>query len=294
MFRWLIILSLIPIWCDASSGAVALESLLPKDPPKGWVLIERPRLFTRKTLFEHLDGQAELYFKYGYQKSIFAIYQHQEKSEDQIEIDIYDMGNILQAFGMFSRLRSEDRSGGIGLDSSFDNRSILFYKGKYFVMLYGTESDPSTMKELAVLISSRISDASPIPKEIHFFPSRGLKPGSIQYFSEGLLGHRFLKRGFQATYRGGAKEFHLFLGQFKNSGEARAALKIYKDYLTQKGKIQSEIRDGFGPHALRGEDPYQGNVLVVQKGFYLVGMVGFENEKEADDCLSEMIQNVTK
>ncbi len=280
------------VWSGVASGMSSLESLLPRDLPEGWVLIEGPRLYTRKTLFEHLDGQAELYFKYGYQKSVFAMYQHQEKPEDQIEIDIYDMGTVLQAFGIFSRLRTVGGPGGIGLDSCVDDRALLFYKGRYFVMLYGTESSPFIMKELALSVSSRISDPSLSPKEIGYFPTQNLEAGSIQYFSEGLLGHRFLKRGYQATYREGAEEFHLILGQFKNADEARAALRAYRAYLIQKGRIQSKIPAGFGPHVLRGEDSYQGKVLAVQKGFYLIGIVGFEKEKEAQDLLAEMIRNV--
>ena len=41
-----------------------------------------------------------------------------------------------------------------------------------------------------------------------------------------------------------------------------------------------------------GEDPYQGKVMVLQKGFYLLGAVGFEKEEEAENRLGEFIKNV--
>jgi hypothetical protein len=275
-----------------SSWAASLESLLPSNLPKGWVLIDGPHPYTRKTLFEHVNGQAELYLKYGYQGSVFAAYQHTEKPERQIEIDVYDMGSVLQAFGIFSRSRTEDPPGGIGLDSCADDRSVLFYKGRYYVMLYANEPDPSTMKALALSVSAGISDPSPPPKEIRIFPTRNLNPGSLQYLSEGLLGHRFLGRGFLGSYTMEEKEFHLFLAIFKNGEETKGALTSYREYLTKKGKVQFKVPADFGPHALAGEDPYKGRVLVVQKGVYLVGIAGFEREKEARDCLAEAIQNV--
>lgn len=307
-----------------SSWAASLESLLPSKLPEGWSLIDGPHPYTRKTLFEHVNGQAELYLKYGYQGSVFAAYQHTEKRERQIEIDIYDMGSVLQAFGIFSRSRTEDPPGGIGLDSCVDDRSLLFYKGKYYVMLSANEPDPFTMKALALSVSTGISDPSPPPKEIRFFPTRNLKPGSVQYFSEGLLGHRFLERGFQGTYlerenrevkakveaedkdqveaqakvksetkaEAEKKEFHLFLAIFKNREETKIAFISFREYLEKKGKVQVKIPADFGPHALAGEDPYKGRVLVVQKGVYLIGIAGFEGEKEARDCLAESIKNV--
>src|SRR4030065_592008 len=72
-------------WDEAPSRAVPMESLVPKkNLPEGWVLIEGPRTFTKKTLFEHINGQAELFFKYGFQKSVFAIYQDLKSPESEI------------------------------------------------------------------------------------------------------------------------------------------------------------------------------------------------------------------
>jgi len=90
----------------------------------------------------------------------------------------------------------------------------------------------------------------------------------------------------------GEKEHHLFLAIFKDSQEAAGALKIYHDDLAKKGKILSGGLTQFGTKAFRGEDPYQGKVMVLQKGFYLLGSVGFEKEEEAENRVAEFIKNV--
>jgi hypothetical protein len=301
--RVLFILAGILIWFEVSSEGKTLESLIPKEELSGeWSLMKGPQTYTKKTLFKHINGQAELFFKYGFQKSVFGIYQNRKDRENQIELDIYDMGSVLHAFGIFSRFRNEERSVGVGLDSYMDDHSVFFYKGKYFVMLYSTESDPVILKEWAEKISSRIVDPSPPPKEVGYFPKNGLKPGSIQYFTEGLLGHQFLKRGFQGTYvekvedkvevKDKNKEYHLFLAIFKDSQEAMNALKLYRDELSKKGKIHSGIPTQLGYDALKGEDLYQGQVIVVHKGFYLLGVMGFEKENEGENLLMEFIKNV--
>jgi len=301
--KWMILFTLIGIfgWFGVSLEAMPLESLIPKkDIPAGWALIQGPQTYNKKTLFGHINGQAELFLKYGFQKSVFAIYQSKKSREDQIEVDIYDMGNVVQAFGIFSRFRNEDRPGGFGLDSFLDDHSAFFYEGKYFVMVYAAESNPDFLRQFSKLISFKISDPSPPPKEISCFPKNGLKPGSIQYFPEGLLGHQFLKRGFQGTYvekvevKAGDedKEIKLFLAIFKDSQEAMSTLKVYKDDLFKKGKVFSGSIIEFGTRALKGEDPYQGKVIVLQKGFYLLGVVGFEKEENAENLLTEFIKNI--
>lgn len=301
--KWMILFTLIGIfgWFEVSLEAMPLESLIPKkDIPAGWALIQGPQTYNKKTLFGHINGQAELFLKYGFQKSVFAIYQSKKSREDQIEVDIYDMGNVVQAFGIFSRFRNEDRPGGFGLDSYLDDHSAFFYEGKYFVMVYAAESNPDFLRRFSKLISLKISDPSPPPKEIGYFPKNGLKPGSIQYFPEGLLGHQFLKRGFQGTYvekvevKAGAedKEIKLFSAIFKDSQEAMSTLRVYKDDLFKKGKVFSGSIIEFGTRALKGEDPYQGKVIVLQKGFYLLGVVGFEKEENAENLLTEFIKSI--
>ena len=127
-----------------------IESFIPKVAPEGWAPMEAPETFTRETLFEHIDGQADLFVQYGFDKSVFAIYRKLDMSADKIDVDIYDMGNSLQAFGVFSRFRNDESAANIGLDSYMSDRYALFYKGKYFVMLQATESNPSALKRLAL------------------------------------------------------------------------------------------------------------------------------------------------
>jgi hypothetical protein len=288
------------IWNGASSEALTLASLLPEEMPEGWALAENPQNYTKKTLFEHLDGQAEIFLKYGFQKSIFAIYYDREKSGNQIELDIYDMGSVLQAFGIFSRFRAEGQAMGIGLDSYLNGQSALFYQGKYFVMLYATESNSSILKKFSINASKKIPDRRPPPREIGYFPKNGLKPGSIRYFPEGLLGHRFLGRGFQGAYiekvevQDKDREFNLFFALFKDSKDASHALKAYKDYLSKKGKIRSDPLMRFGPYSFSGEDPYQGQMIVTQSGIYLLGAIGFMKSEQGVDRLIELMEEIKR
>jgi len=272
--------------------AWASPALLPKEPPQGWVLAEGPRVFTKANLFEHINGQAELFFKYGFQRCAFAIYKDRRNPDHQIDLDIYDMGNVLQAFGIFSRFREEDRPMDVGLDSYLDDHSALFYQGKYYVALYATESNPDVLKQLARRVSENLSDPSPPPREISFFPKEGLKPGSIQYVAEGFLGHQFLPRGFQGTYVEKDKEFQLFLAVFKNPAEAKTGLRSFRNYLSNKGKIAQETPAELGPDALRGKAPYQGDILVLQKASFLVGVASPEIGGKEEERLADFVKNV--
>jgi len=286
------------------SEAEPIQTLLPKNMPKEWVLRDAPEMFTKQTLFEHIDGQADLFLQYGFEKSIFAIYRNIDSSDNKIDVDIYDMGNVLQAFGIFSRFRNEDRPAGIGLDSSVGDHYAFFYKGKYFVVIQATESNPFPLKQLAESIESGILDNSHPPEEIGYFPKNGLKPGSIEYFPDGLLGHQFLGRGFKATYiekdsanakeesETASRDCYIFVAIFNNSQESMRSLKLYHEDLSRKGACQMATSVEFGPNTLTGEDPYHGKVIIAHKGPYLVGAISFEKEKHGENQLSQLIKEI--
>ena len=301
--------------------SMAENSFLPRGL-KGWTLVEGPRTFNRKTLFEHINGQAELFLKYGFEKLVFAVYQDQRNRKNQVEVNLYDMGSVLGAFGVFSRFRNGDESAGVGLDSYLEDQSAIFYKGKYVVMLYGSDANPLALKQIAEAVSSRITDNSPPPREIGYFPRDGLKAGSLQYYSEGLLGYVFLGKGFLGTYeekanpemkseiegkvedrqRGASKtesedrvegkEYQLFLALFKSAEDAQASLKRYREELGKRGSLGSSAALPAGLNGFSGEDPHKGRTSVVQKGPYLVGVTGFDSEKSVERSWSELISKV--
>jgi hypothetical protein len=90
------------------------------------------------------------------------------------------------------------------------------------------------------------------------------------------------------------REIHLFIAVFKDSQEALNALKNYGGHLSQKGKVSSGSIVEFKATALKGEDPYQGKVMIVQKGFYLLGVAGFTKEEVGESLLVELIKNIIR
>jgi hypothetical protein len=84
----------------------------------------------------------------------------------------------------------------------------------------------------------------------------------------------------------------LFLAIFQNSQKAINALRDFKDDLSKKGKVSSGSIIEFETRTLKGEDPYQGKVMVVQKGSYLLGAVGFEREEEVENRLAEFMKHL--
>ena len=145
---------------------------------------------------------------------------------------------------------------------------------------------------MARRVAAGLPGRSAPPPELAFFPRADLAPDSIQYFAEGLLGHRFLKRGFQAGYGNGGEDGRLFLAPFGNVREAGEALKAFQTYLKQKGALRKSGPGMSGLPGLEAEDPYQGELIVAAKGPMLAGALGFKDRHRAERLLGELIGNL--
>lgn len=109
---------------------------------------------------------------------------------------------------------------------------------------------------------------------------------------DGLLGKKFLKKGFRGTYTEDGKEIQLFLSILKDSREAAHFLKLFQEDLSKSGKVSAEQVPPFETRTFKGEDPYQGKLIVLQKGLYLPGAAGFEKEERVIHRLKELMGNI--
>ncbi len=305
IFSFALITILCFVWA-ANSNEKPIENLFSIDPPKGWRIKGSPQTFNKENLFEHINGQADLFFQYGFEQSAFAAYEGKDRDKDRIDVDIYDMGRPLNAFGIFSRFRGgEGAKSKIGLDSYADAQYIVFYKGNYFISLQALEPNARALEHLARAIESNIPNNGARPKELAYFPKEDLLEGTIEYYPNGLLGREFLGRGFKAVYsaqdpekldsqgqRAANHEPILFLAIFQDHVKASKAMEAFKKDLAGKDKNLSEISDGQIPKTLKAQDPYQGKMFIQLKDRYIIGAAGFNSEKRAESFLKQILSNL--
>ncbi|MCK4890483.1 MAG: hypothetical protein KAS97_11180, partial [Candidatus Aminicenantes bacterium] len=76
-----------------------ISGSLPKDI-SGWKKSSTEGYYTPENLFEYINGNAELFISYGFRDLITFTYKKDESTE--ITVDIFDMGNPANAYGVFS------------------------------------------------------------------------------------------------------------------------------------------------------------------------------------------------
>lgn len=180
LFTFLICLSNSKVIINADS----LAGLLP-DAPKGWIKSEIHEIYDRQNLFDYIDGGAEVYLAYDFQKLIVQEYSPALKDSLQgksITVEIWRMNSSADAYGIFS-LDQEGEKIKIGQMGVYYDGLLRFWKDVFFVRILIPEGDyKDVIFKLGNQIDRKIKKEGKASPLISIIPSDTLTPGLIYYF----------------------------------------------------------------------------------------------------------------
>lgn len=182
--KYTVLLSLIllPFYTDFMNTRACIIDLNIPDTLSGWTVKETLQIDSREDLYDYIDGGAEQFISYGYVCAVSKIYE--QKGEPEVRIEVFDMYNSKNAYGIFSNIRYEENND-YGQGSQYVKGAIFFWKGRYFINVTTIEETYETEKFIREL-ANRISDAIPEPGEkpeiIKVLPEPELDSNGILYF----------------------------------------------------------------------------------------------------------------
>lgn len=115
--------------------------LLESPRPAGFEQIGPITVYNKTTLFDFMNGEAEVYFPLGFRLLYTQVYRS-EKTDARMTVEIYDMTSDEGSSGVFEHYSGEGGSfvQGIGRSAWNDGWLLLFTRGPYFVRI---SPDPS-------------------------------------------------------------------------------------------------------------------------------------------------------
>jgi hypothetical protein len=108
LFSALFALALLSAPSLSGGAGKPVESLLPKSCASGWAVEGAIAAYTRENLYRHINGEAELYMPYGFQKAATALYVGTGKKGDGLVVNVFEMGSLLDAYGIYGNYRAMD------------------------------------------------------------------------------------------------------------------------------------------------------------------------------------------
>ena len=170
-------------------------TLLPKNREmKGWKITSGPQFFEPQNLWEHINGQAEMYLDYGFERVATAEYAALH-GFGSMTIEIYQMQSPKHAFGIYAAERSShDGFIKMGVQGYLSENVLNFWKGLYYVKLISFQTSPETkaiLMKLAGVIEHKIEGAYSEPELFSYFPDKQQDSDERAIHTQKLLGYVF-------------------------------------------------------------------------------------------------------
>ncbi len=216
----------------------------------GWEMVSEPLTFGPDNLWDYINGQAESYLGYGFQRVDTAEYSR-ESGPPAVVVEIYRMASPEDAFGIFAAERSpDDQQIEIGTGGYLGPNVLNFWQGKNYIKLTSF-AEGAEIENALTALAREISAWSPAGSgglEIFsYFPEDGKIEASARYISQSFLGQDYLDGAYRVDYeRSGDGVSQLFLIPFDSNDDARAALARYAEFLESQGR-SIELVEGESP-----------------------------------------------
>ena len=271
----LLLLLLLPFPAEGRGGKMAWASWVPREIP-GWRVAAPDESYDRETIFKYMDGSGEVYLSFAFREML--VRRFLREGEAPITLEVYDMGNSADAFGIFARNR-EGEDAGIGQGAETRPGFLLFWKDRFFISVMAERETPNSTAALIALgraVSDAIPREGPLPVLLSLLPTGESLPArmeeqSLRYFhrhtdlnqqyfisDDNILGLDDSTEVAFARYADGRVQISLVIVHYPDGapeGISRART-AYERFL-----------GGFLGHPLTGSDPSSqgdGQVLIAQ------------------------------
>jgi hypothetical protein len=258
-----------------SSGETSSRDILPERiDGTGWARAAELERFAGDSLFEYIDGAAEMYHKYDFIEVTVARYL---KDEATITADLYLFEGAGKAFGMYTTLRpDEPDTASLGVEGFMFGPNLVFVKGAYLVNVYtydDFEESAAAVRSVAGKLEARIPGTSEKPLIFGLFPSSGRLPFSEKIFAEGFLGRGFLTDVYAAEYAVGDRGVRLFITPDPDGEKLRRWQEVAG---AGPDAVPEWLGGVFGENeSLYTVHDYYGEIVAGRRGAKLVGVVGY-------------------
>ncbi|MFC1584486.1 DUF6599 family protein [Fibrobacterota bacterium] len=233
--------------------------------------ISKQEEYGRSTLYELINGGADVYLDAGFQRCFSRRYKS-DSNEVEIEVNVHDMGGILQAFGLFRQLNSSSKSqDSIGAEAVAGKLRSMFWKDRFYVEVLDKSSKPfeeSRLKEHMKAIAALVPGNDSLPPQLTWFPESRRKDRSEFYFHQNFLSRGFLRKVIAADYETASGTATLFV--LMTSSQKNARLAFFK-----LGKAYPERKLLEGDYRLAELNPiFTDELLAVVRGNKIIGVKG--------------------
>jgi len=151
----------------------------------GWHLDGEPQRYDRETLYDLVDGAADLYFSYGFQQ--VTVERYLNEAGQPARVEVYTTGTDADAYGLYT-YHSYGEPVELGIDGELEpGYRLAFWQARAFAQIIAREAvDDEALWALGKALAAKLPQGGARPALVDALPVEGRQPGSVRFFREKL------------------------------------------------------------------------------------------------------------
>lgn len=286
----------------ATSVGLVGNSPLPPAPAPGFAALLPPELsefgtpetFDADNLSDKIDGKADLYLTAGFVQMRCQRFALKDSPDDWMEWFVYDMGNLPQAFSVFSlQRRSEAQPLELAHLAYRTKNAIFFVCGQNYIEAVGATPNERLMRAMMMMARNLITANPPgemrLP-ELDLFPKENLVPDSYVLQIATAFGFDQFKNVFTAKYKTADGEVLAFATILAGPDAANALRDTYFNFLLANGgkKVAAEPV----PAGARMVESFDGSEIVFSRGPVVGGVHAAPTSQAAEQVAAALERRI--
>jgi hypothetical protein len=266
---------------EKNEGIASFETFLPPQMTGlDMTRVSDIQTYDDKSLWEYINGGAEMYLLYNFKAVATADYQ---KADVEIITDIYQFDSPVDAYGLYSMFRFPDVEViRLGVEGFLAPPMLSFVKGEYLVRLTGYPESSET--DLAVInlageIVKLIPGSTEPPAPFSSFPAGETVALTDRYYAESFLGHKFLIEVFCRDYLLEGDSLTLFISE-DQTGEKYILWSELAERIHKRNNVTADLPFD-DDRSFVFDDSFHGNVIAGLYKGKLAGMTNYSKKHES-------------
>jgi hypothetical protein len=148
---------------------------------QGWRADDPLKSYDPKTVYDYMDGNAEVYLSYG--MKVLYTGQYTRSGELPVTLNVFEMTSPEAAHGIFTFERM-DPGIDIGQGSEYGAGILRFWQGSYFIFIQAERETPAAREmilALGRLLAAHLEPGHYTPTLTRALPKEGFRPLSLRY-----------------------------------------------------------------------------------------------------------------
>ncbi|HUW17815.1 MAG TPA: DUF6599 family protein [Sedimentisphaerales bacterium] len=281
-----------------SLSALNEDRALASLAPPGFGALSKTETYTAENLYEKINGKADFYVDAGFESLSTQRFISRDNENLWMEVYVFDMGNIRNAFSVYSRQKRPGVEALPGMQFGYKTTNALYLVlSRYYIELVGSVESDTLLASMAEAGQKArtvlpVNDDARIP-ELSLFPPENLVPDSAKLYLTDTFGFDGLTDTFAAQYIIGNETITAFFSKRPDTANARTVAEAYLNFLLESGgsakPTTSNILQALNAKVV---DLYGTSEVVLATGPFVAGVHEADNQQAAEKLAETIAQKL--